>query len=432
MWAPADRPGPTLACMKQHVPSAADSAALIVAQLSKRIDAVSDTIRQYLLSAIPELREQPQLLPLLRDSVAHNIETVFSAIQHDIAIDDVRPPPTAVEYARQLARRGAPANALIRAYRLGQQTLLNIVLDEVRVMNLDAPSTLDVFQEITGITFRYIDHISQQVTAAYQVERELCLATQNTARAMRVRELLDPGPVDIDATGAEIGYALRRTHLAVVVSYSGAAQGDELARLERFVRALAEAVDSQGAPLFIAGDRITGWAWIPVAVGTDAVLRARRFAEEQRQPPFLSLGDPLPGVDGFRRSHRQALDARAVVAAGPSAASVVAYGDPGVSVAALHTENLAAMKIWVGETLGPLASATESDERLRDTLRVFLQNGSSYKAAAAELCMHFNTVRYRVQRAEERRGRPITMTDRLDVELALLLCHRFSADVTAD
>jgi DNA-binding PucR family transcriptional regulator len=146
----------------------------------------------------------------------------------------------------------------------------------------------------------------------------------------------------------------------------------------------------------------------------------------------VSFGDPLPGVDGFRRSHRQALDARAVVTAGPATASIVAYGDPGLSVAALHTENLATTKIWVGETLGPLASATESDERLRDTLRVFLQNGSSYKAAAAELCMHFNTVRYRVQRAEERRGRPITITDRLDVELALLLCQWFSAGVTAD
>ncbi|MED5810962.1 helix-turn-helix domain-containing protein [Mycolicibacterium sp. 050232] len=419
--------------MKQRVPSAADSAALIVTRLSDRIDAVSDTIQQYLLSAIPELREYPQLLTLLHDSVAHNIETVFSAIQHDIAIDDVRPPPTAVEYARQLARRGAPANALIRAYRLGQQTLLGIVLDEIRVMELDTASTLDVFQEITAVTFRYIDHISQQVTAAYQVERELCLATQNTARAMRVRELLDPGPVDIDEAGADIGYALRRTHLAVVVSYSGAAQGDELARLERFVRALAESLDSQGAPLFIAGDRMTGWAWIPVSADTDGVQRARRFAEGHKQSPFLSLGDPLPGVDGFRRSHRQALDAHAVVAAaGTRVQSVVAYGDQGLSAVALHTENLAAAKVWVGEVLGPLASATESDERLRDTLRVFLQNGSSYKAAAVQLCMHFNTVRYRVQRAEDRRGRPITTTDRLDVELALLLCHWFSAAVTTD
>ena len=36
--------------------------------------------------------------------------------------------------------------------------------------------------------------------------------------------------------------------------------------------------------------------------------------------------------------------------------------------------------------------------------------------------VHFNTVKYRVGRAVERRGRPID-ADRLDVELALLLCQ---------
>jgi DNA-binding PucR family transcriptional regulator len=87
-----------------------------------------------------------------------------------------------------------------------------------------------------------------------------------------------------------------------------------------------------------------------------------------------------------------------------------------------------AARTWVGEVLGPLASATENDDRLRETLRVFLQTGCSYKAAAADLNLHFNSVRYRVQRAEERRGRPIT-TDRLDVEIALLLCHWFQTAV---
>jgi DNA-binding PucR family transcriptional regulator len=55
-------------------------------------------------------------------------------------------------------------------------------------------------------------------------------------------------------------------------------------------------------------------------------------------------------------------------------------------------------------------------------MRVFLRCGSSYKQAAEELGMHFNTVKYRVGRAVARRGRPIA-EDRLDVELALLVCQ---------
>ncbi|WP_244187496.1 helix-turn-helix domain-containing protein [Mycobacterium gastri] len=53
--------------------------------------------------------------------------------------------------------------------------------------------------------------------------------------------------------------------------------------------------------------------------------------------------------------------------------------------------------------LGDLARDDENDGRLRETLRVFLGCGASYKMAAAELNMHFNTVKYRVGRAIARR-----------------------------
>jgi DNA-binding PucR family transcriptional regulator len=83
---------------------------------------------------------------------------------------------------------------------------------------------------------------------------------------------------------------------------------------------------------------------------------------------------------------------------------------------------------WVATVLGDLASNDENDARLRETLRVFLSCGSSYKLAAEELNMHFNSVKYRVARAVARRGRDIG-SDRLDVELALLACHWYGPAV---
>ena len=74
------------------------------------------------------------------------------------------------------------------------------------------------------------------------------------------------------------------------------------------------------------------------------------------------------------------------------------------------------------------ATDSENDALLRETLRVFLNDGCSYKAAADDLNLHSNSVKYRVQRAVDRRGRQIT-DDRLDVELALLVCHWFAAAV---
>ena len=77
------------------------------------------------------------------------------------------------------------------------------------------------------------------------------------------------------------------------------------------------------------------------------------------------------------------------------------------------------------EVLGPLSCDTDSDSRLRETLRVFLRNGGSYQCTADQLNLHIDSVKYRVQRAVGRRGRPIH--DRLDVELALLVSYWFGA-----
>jgi DNA-binding PucR family transcriptional regulator len=73
---------------------------------------------------------------------------------------------------------------------------------------------------------------------------------------------------------------------------------------------------------------------------------------------------------------------------------------------------------WVRSTLAGLATDDEHHARLRETLLVFLQNGGSYKATAEQLVLHKNTVQYRIRKAEESLGRPVS-ENRRDVELAL-------------
>ena len=90
--------------------------------------------------------------------------------------------------------------------------------------------------------------------------------------------------------------------------------------------------------------------------------------------------------------------------------------------------NIADARAWVAHVLGNLACEDANDERLRETLRIYLGCGSSYKLAAEKLCVHFNTVKYRVGRAVARRGREIE-SDRLNVELALTLCQWYGAAV---
>jgi DNA-binding PucR family transcriptional regulator len=96
---------------------------------------------------------------------------------------------------------------------------------------------------------------------------------------------------------------------------------------------------------------------------------------------------------------------------------VTSFGE--VAPLALMSGSIELMRAWVIETLGSLADDDDNNARLRDTLRVFLQENGSYKAAAERLILHKNTVQYRVRKAEESLGRPIG-EDRLHVELALL------------
>lgn len=377
----------------------------------------------------PELTGDSPLLQLLHETVTANVDAYFSAIRHNIPVSEVTAPAVALEHARRLAQRGIPLNALVRGYRLGHSVALQLVLEEIRSAELDPDLRLDVLSEMSTLMFGYIDEMSQQVTAVYQAERERWLESRNAVRALRVREILSDESLDIDAMTTAIRYPLRRTHVALIVWYPQGS-GDKLAAFEGFIKQLAESLAVQGSPLFIPADSTTGWAWIPLAsaAGADTVAQIRSCAQTASGEPWVAIGDPLPGVEGFRRSHQQALAVHTVaVASGTTRVS--AAGDPGLSAAALlGGDNLTAARAWVGEVLGPLARATDGDERLRETLRVFLRTGSSFKAAGEQLHFHVNTMKYRVGRAIERRGRPIT-SDRLDVEIALLLCQWYGDSV---
>ena len=141
----------------------------------------------------------------------------------------------------------------------------------------------------------------------------------------------------------------------------------------------------------------------------------------------FAFGEPAPGVAGFRRTHRQALNAQAVaLAAGPSGQIATSFGQ--VAPLALMSGSIELLQAWVIETLGALADDDDHHARLRDTLRVFLQENGSYKSTAERLLLHKNTVQYRVRKAEDSLRHPITQ-NRLHVELALLASQWLGAAV---
>jgi DNA-binding PucR family transcriptional regulator len=400
--------------------------------MHERLAEVSSFIRRSLEDEIPELRADARIMELHGASVEGNVDTLLRALRYDIAVERIEAPTAALEFARRLAQHDVPVNALVRAYRLGQRRMNELVFREVRAIDVATSVRLPVLEAITATLFEYIDWISGQVVTVYEEERERWLENQNSLRGLRVRELLtSTETIDIDSATASIQYPLRWHHLAVVMWYperSGA--GDELARLQRFLRDIAQAANAGATPIFVAADQTSGWAWLPYrSAPSHAIETVRHFACGQPNSPSLAIGAVLPGVEGFRRSHRQAEAARGVAfACGQPVPTVISATDPGLSAAALLCVDIDNAREWVTDVLGKLAADNENDARLRETLRVFLRCGASYKLAGQELDLHFNSVKYRVNRAVGRRGRPIT-GDRLDVEMALLATQWFGAAV---
>lgn len=411
----------------------AEAVIAVMNRLSDQLADMASSLHELLVREIPELRGDAQVLQSLRDAIVGNLQAFSSAVRHDIPMDRVEMPPGVLEHVRRRAQRDLPVMALVRAHRLGHRAALSVVLDEIRAANLDSGMALEVYDYLSTRSFNYIDWLSQQVISVYQDEHGRWLENQTGLRISYVRDLLlgGDGEVDVDAMTTAIRYPLNHTHLGLITWYDKDGRCGGPASMERFVRKAAESIGARDGCLFIAVDHVTGWAWIslPPDAIADAVAHIRALAKEIPEAPFVAVGNPFPGVEGFRRTHRQAQDACTVaIASDPILRQVTAASDPGLMVATLLGGNVGAAAQWVFDVLGPLASATENDDRLRETLRVFLRTGSSYTVAAEELHLHFNSVRYRVQRAIERRGRAIA-DDRCDVEVALILCQWFGSGV---
>jgi hypothetical protein len=405
--------------------------AVIAARLNEQVATLSTAICTAVEDNVAELPRDDGMIELMRVAVRDHLQTVLHALLHDIDVKKVTAPATHIEYARSLAHHEVPINAMMRAHRLGQRRLTELLFAELQAVGMGPSARVAVIEALTRVLLTYVDVASQQALVAYQGERKLMLEGQDIARQMHVRDLLDDGvSVDVDAISAAIGYPLGWQHLALIVwCPDGVPARDELARLHDFVRDLAIAVEASNSPLLATANPITAWAWLPYrSVPGDIVPRIREFVRLRPEAPNIAIGAIGSGVEGFRRSHRQAQRAReAALARGGRQDVVVAATDARILAPALLDAGVEEVRGWVADVLGPLASDTDDDARLRETLRVFLQSRSGYTAAAKELDMPLHAVKYTLEQAVARRGRPID--DKLDVELALHTCRRYGAAV---
>jgi DNA-binding PucR family transcriptional regulator len=168
---------------------------------------------------------------------------------------------------------------------------------------------------------------------------------------------------------------------------------------------VGEAAATQGAgePLVIP----SGAARYDVWCGSFEPPRTDEL--ERYEPParvVVAFGKPAEGVEGFRASHLEAVQAARMGAMmGGAAPSVTSYAR--VELVSLLASDLPRARAFVAAELGSLASATEAAERLRETVLAMLVSGGSATRVGKDLFVHKNTVAYRVKQAEEMLGHEI-------------------------
>lgn len=402
--------------------------------MKTHLGSVVNGMREVLITEIPELESDDRLVKLLDTAIESNVDTILHVLRHRIKPRDFELPPGAIEHARRIAQHNVPVDSLIRAYRLGQRFLLERFFDEIHSQSDNPQINYSAIQHLILVTFAYIDRASQEIVAVYADERTQWSETRNTVRTARVREVLAGVVLDADYAEAILNYRLDQFHLGAILWMDPTgSQTNALDEIERTVSRIGRALPSQDRPLLCMCDEASAWAWFPLGphTATFSSVQLSDLASAAQPHVRTAIGGASAGIEGFRATHQQAGLTQRLSLAVESPTRLLAYTQPGVPTAALLVSNVEHTRNLVQSVLGDLSRDDPGCERLRETVLEFLLCGSNYAAAAERLTMHKNTVRYRVARAQDERGRPFD-DDRTDVEVALIACRWLGRRVLSD
>jgi hypothetical protein len=399
-------------------PSHASRAELeeLVDEMSADLDRVATLLADAIHAHLDELDDD--LRVMTHQSVRANLGLIVTMLREGRPAASAAAPEEALAYVREYVRRGLGLGLLQRAYRTAQAALSRQVLDRLHATTGDAESLVEAVGFFNDWLFAWVEALERQLTEVYMHEREQWVRGAAAVRSAEVRALLEGARSDVAQRSRRLGYELDRRHMAFVV-WSDDADGDGQAlfgEMERQAGAVADALGAASSLIVAQGRHLACWA----------ALRAEpapAWSCDLRTEPGLrvTVGSSAAGVEGFCASHREALLAGRVARLWRGRARCCTlFAD--IALDALATHDVDEAQRFVERELGPLASDDDAARRMSATLRVFLEEGSSYVRAARRLGVHQNTVLYRVHRAEELLGRRVAERE-LELRVALRLAR---------
>lgn len=314
--------------------------------------------------------------------------------------------PSVLGIGHSLAQRGATQDHWA-AYSAGREALWRAWMRISFDLATDRETLNDALALVSTSLSRWIDdtvvrigeHLAHAGADQGGATHELKLHS--------VTQILDGAPVDEELAKFRLKYPLTGEHVAAIV-WTDPASPNQSALRQAALRLTA--IDPGHRSLSVPATSSSNWIWLARPDGTAKLAPVLTEFPEVR----LALGSVGAGIDGFRRSHYEAVETqRLMVRRGD--VQVASFDE--VSLAALASHNEQAAREFIVRVLGDLRTA---EAELRDTLRVYIRRRYAVSMTADEVYVHRNTVVNRIRRAEELLPRPLS-TSSVEVAIALEL-----------
>jgi hypothetical protein len=338
-----------------------------------------------------------------------NNSVITDGLIRNMPLHAVAPTVEVRQLTRALARLGIEISTITRGYRIGMQRWIELWTAAVLRYAGSNADAVSLVQAGSRYGFTWLDQLTECVTEEFRDEAARLAHERSLAQVELVQRTLDDAELDRTEAGARLRYNLNARHIALVLCHPSGVANESATR--QFLGSIGTA-----PALIVRVDTRTSWCWVPYnSTGPVPVPVVN--------PPLIAAcGRPHWGLPGFRTSHREAVAAmRVAELAGRGPGTITQYDD--VAIAAVCSADPNWCRSFIRDELGRLGADDEAARRARETVEEFFAANSNFRIAAARLGIHHNTVRYRLDRAEQLLGRPVAER-RLTLELALNLASQ--------
>ncbi|MHA7665710.1 PucR family transcriptional regulator [Mycolicibacterium sp. HS_4_1] len=299
--------------------------------------------------------------------------------------------------ARYLVRRGLNEAVVVEAYRLAQNVALRAWMHTVFRLTSDAQEMRELFdvseRSITWFLGETISAIHEQM----RVERANLTSGTHAERRETVMLILDGARLGAGQAEMRLGYELGHSHTAAII-WGDEANAD-LSDLDQAAELLINTVHGQRSLSVLAGAD-TRWVWLPGDDGPD--LSDISAAMRQLPGVRIAVGSTAPGIDGFRRSHFDAISTQRAMTRIGLAKQVASFSD--IRFIALFTADPDQANQFIKHTLGDFESA---DPELHQTVLAYINEQCNASRTASRLFIHRNTLVRRLAEAGELLPQPL-------------------------